>query len=85
MVKNLVDGIIEGFKGGLKDLRDTSTGMMWHVWNWLCNTMGIQSPSTVFAEIGLNLSLGIAKGLDDGSKKVLLSAESVGDDVIEGP
>lgn len=47
------------------------------------SNLGIHSPSTVFAEIGTNMGLGIIKGIEDIKGSVMNSANSFGEDSLK--
>ena len=50
----------------------------------LKNVFGIKSPSKVFAEMGMFLDLGLAKGIKDHSDSAYDAAQGLGDDTAEG-
>jgi tape measure domain-containing protein len=67
-------GLSEGFTGALEGTKNTTFGK---VSDWASgliksakDTLGIKSPSTVFAEIGLDTARGFNLGLENGKKAV---------------
>jgi hypothetical protein len=66
----LVQGLWNGIETAGSWLKDKFAGWAGEVKNHVKNLFGIHSPSTVFAEIGENLSEGLALGLQNASSKV---------------
>jgi len=69
----IVDGIINGIKAKLGALKSTVTGLGKETVGWLKDTLGIKSPSRVFAEIGGYTMQGLEQGIA-GGKGAPLSA-----------
>lgn len=67
---NLVDGLIKGITGGLGKLRDAIKGMGESTVGWLKETLGIHSPSRVFATLGGYTAQGFAQGIEGGAGDV---------------
>jgi hypothetical protein len=67
---HLIDGIIGGITGKLKQLKDTVTGAASAASNWFKEKLGINSPSKVFASHGSDVMAGLHQGLAN-NKKVL--------------
>ena len=96
-VENLADkfveigaNIVNGIKKGIQKAAEWFTNGASDVTNKLMkyksdieSGLGIHSPSTVFAEIGTNMGLGIIKGITDIKDDVLKSASEFGDDSIK--
>lgn len=96
-VENLADkfveigaNIVNGIKKGIQKAAEWFTNGAGDVTNKLMkyksdieSGLGIHSPSTVFAEIGTNMGLGIIKGITDIKDDVLKSASEFGDDSIK--
>ncbi|WP_277669058.1 phage tail protein [Caproiciproducens galactitolivorans] len=59
---NLLKGIWEGISGAASWLWDKITGFFGGVVDGIKNFLGIHSPSTVFADIGDNMALGVGEG-----------------------
>lgn len=70
-IKDLAGWVMDKIKGFGKDIMDGIKGFF-----------GIHSPSTVFAEIGMNLNRGLAKGLDASAGLVTKSMNSMTDDAL---
>ncbi len=69
---NLLKGIWEGITNAGQWLWDQITGFFGGIVDGIKDFLGIHSPSTVFAEMGENMALGIGKGFDeefDGIRK----------------
>lgn len=65
--KNIVEGLWKGIKSTGNWLKDKVTSFFSKPVQWAKEVLGIHSPSTVFAEIGHNLVLGLNKGMLDSS------------------
>ena len=61
----IIDGMISGITGALGRLREAVTGMGGSVIGWFKETLGINSPSRIFAEFGGNLLEGLVNGIDE--------------------
>jgi hypothetical protein len=61
----IIDGMISGITGALGRLRDAITGMGGSIIGWFKETLGINSPSRIFAEFGGNLLDGLINGIDE--------------------
>jgi TP901 family phage tail tape measure protein len=60
---NLIGGLVEGIKNKLAAAKETIVGFGSNVKGWFANTLGIKSPSRVFAGFGDNISQGVAMGM----------------------
>lgn len=60
----IIDGLVGGISGGLSRLGDAIMGMGESIKNWFKETLGINSPSRVFAGFGSNLLEGLVNGID---------------------
>lgn len=63
--KNLIMGLWEGIKSMGEWIGEKVSGFFGGIVDGIKNMLGIHSPSTVFAEMGENMALGIGKGFDD--------------------
>lgn len=63
--KNLIMGLWEGIKSMGEWIGGKVSGFFGGIVDGIKNMLGIHSPSTVFAEMGENMALGIGKGFDD--------------------
>lgn len=70
-ISNLAGWVMDKIKGFGKQIMDGIKGFF-----------GIHSPSTVFADIGMNLNKGLAKGLDDSAGLVTKSMNSMTTDAL---
>lgn len=67
--------LINGFKKGVEDtwgnVKQWFTDRFAEIPAWAKSILGIKSPSTVFAEIGVDIMLGLAQGLQAGEAEVV--------------
>lgn len=63
--KAIIDGIISGINSAGGALSDKLTSLAEEAWEAVKDTLGIDSPSKVFAEIGRNIIEGLIVGIDD--------------------
>jgi hypothetical protein len=75
IVNGILKGIQDGWNGVVKWLQEAVSNSVEAVKNWL----GIKSPSTVFAEIGKNMALGMKQGIMATSDEVANAAMSMAD------
>ena len=61
---NLIRGLWDGIVGAATWIKDKITGFFKNILGGLASFLGIHSPSTVFAEIGKNMALGVGVGFD---------------------
>lgn len=73
----LMDGLIGGISAKIKAVKDTITNVGSNVTGWFKNVMGINSPSRVFNEFGVNTLEGYENGLDDQQKSTLARVKGV--------
>lgn len=63
--KNIVEGIWEGITGAADWLTEKVTGFFSGIIDGVKDFLGIHSPSTVFADMGKNMALGLGQGWDN--------------------
>ncbi len=63
--KNIIGGVWEGIQSMAESLWNNVSNFFGGIVDGVKNMLGIHSPSTVFAEMGENMALGIGKGFDD--------------------
>lgn len=68
--KDLVDGFINGIKAGAKAVGEAVTSLGTDAKNSLKSALGIKSPSTVFAELGVHTAEGFERGVQRGTPGV---------------
>lgn len=73
----LMDGLVSGITGKIKAVKDTITNVGSSVTGWFKNVMGINSPSRVFSEFGVNTLEGYEEGLDEKQKSTIDSVKGV--------
>ena len=71
----LIQGLIDGIRAKLQELRDTLTGALDSVIERARNILRIQSPSRVFMEIGNQVMAGMAVGIQQGQGQVNAAME----------
>lgn len=68
--KNIVEGIWEGISGAAEWLKEKVTGFFSGIVDGAKDLLGIHSPSTVFADMGRNMALGMGEGWDSEFSKI---------------
>ena len=81
----VIDGIVEGIKRGADPLRNALNWVTSAMPDWVKNALGIRSPSKVFAEIGKNISMGLAEGIEDNIKLPELSVKRLVKTTVDAP
>jgi len=69
--KDMIDGLLKGVNdtlGGIKGIFDKAIGQLP---KWARNILGATSPSRVFAELGIDMMIGLGKGIDEGQAQVI--------------
>lgn len=80
--KNIVKGIWDGITGMASWIKDKITGFFGGIVDGVKSFLGIHSPSTLFRdEIGYNMGLGVAQGLDKSSNKAEKAASTLAKNV----
>jgi hypothetical protein len=79
--KDLVAGLWEGMKARWAELIASAKGLATDLVSNFKTWLGVQSPSTVFASIGLNLMLGLSQGINEGRDAVTTDLASVAGDL----
>ena len=74
--KNIVIGIWEGISGAAEWLKEKVTGFFSGIVDGAKDLLGIHSPSTVFADMGRNMALGLGKGWDSEFDRIRGQIES---------
>lgn len=82
--KNIVEGIWEGIKGAASWLIGKVTGFFNDIVGSVKDFLGIHSPSKLFRdEIGRNIGLGVAEGLEDSENEAIKAANNLAESVYE--
>jgi len=68
---DLIEGILNGIKNAWGKVTSWLSAEAAKLPDWVKGPLGIHSPSAVFAEIGLDMMLGFAKGIDAGQVRVV--------------
>lgn len=74
---DMMAGLVNGIKSAGGAVIAALTGVVTTAINAVKGLLGIHSPSTVFAEIGMNTGAGMAEGVDSSASKVSNSLESM--------
>ena len=80
----MVDGLVNGIRSGLGALKDAITGMGQSTVQWLRDTLGIRSPSRVFAQLGGYVGEGFAQGIGGSAGMVGSAAGDMSDAALAG-
>lgn len=80
--KNIVDGLWNGIKNGWGNLKNNVTGLFGSLVSGIKDSLGISSPSKVFAEIGKFVDMGYAKGILDNLDVVGTAMAELGNATI---
>lgn len=84
---NLIISFINGLSQSIVDnavpLRDAMINLCTSIWTAICEFFGIHSPSTKFAEVGMNLILGLIEGIGDFAGDVVSKIKSVAGDMLD--
>ena len=79
----LIEGLCDGIKTTIKAMGTFVEGMCDIVVGFFKDLFGIHSPSTVFAELGVNLIEGLVQGIEDTISAVLDTLTELKDKVLE--
>lgn len=73
---NIVEGILEGIESAADWLTEKVTGFFSGIVDSAKDFLGIHSPSTVFADMGKNMALGLGEGWDSEFDRIRSQIES---------
>jgi hypothetical protein len=68
--RNIIQGLIKGITGAIKRLWETIKNVGKGIGKFFSKILGINSPSTVFAKYGMNITQGLVVGIDRGGGAV---------------
>ena len=74
--KNIVMGIWEGISGAAEWLKEKVTGFFSGIVDGAKDLLGIHSPSTVFADMGRNMALGLGQGWEGQYDRIRRNIEN---------
>ena len=74
---NIIDGIIGGLESGVTRLRNAVTGVASQAMTSFRDSLGIRSPSRVFAQFGLAIPQGITAGIERGGDQATRAASNL--------
>ena len=75
--KNIVDSLASGIRSGVHAVTDAIRHVVDEAVRKVKEILGMSSPSKVFAEIGKNVGLGFAKGIDDSGAIIAKAMKSM--------
>lgn len=81
---NLVAGLNNGVGGAWGGFMNNVSTLVNNLIRRIKALFGIHSPSTVFAEIGEYLDMGLEKGMNDGERSLLSTAKNIATAVTDG-
>lgn len=81
--QNIAAGLGSGLQAGWNTVKNGAANLLGKVNNFFTTRLGIHSPSTVFAEYGKFLDLGLAKGVDKYQRNVLSSVSNMAEKVTD--
>ena len=82
--KNLIKGVVQGMNKQAQLATSSVTSIFNNLTRIARQTLGIHSPSTVFAEIGKYTVLGMEQGLEEYSNRIYNKTSEMADSAIEG-
>ena len=81
--KYIIEGLINGLRIGVDTVFDTVIEIAKNIIEYVCEVLGIHSPSTVFFDIGKNIILGLYNGIKTSLGFVCDLVMSLGSKIIE--
>ena len=84
MGKDVIDGIVEGIKNFGHKIKDKVKEVANSAWEGFKSTLGISSPSRVFAQGGKWMILGAVRGVNAYSKQLVDATEDAADNAVDG-
>ena len=82
--RNIIQGLIDGITGMIGNVWETIKGIGQRIGDTFKNILGINSPSRVFAEYGVNITQGLAGGINKGGGVATKATESMAAQVMNG-
>ncbi len=79
--QGIMQGLVNGISSGAAWVRDKIMNLASQVSDWFKSALGINSPSRVFAGFGVNITDGLAKGLDRTTKRAVAASQRIADAV----
>lgn len=79
----LISGLVSGITNALGQVRETMVGAGTAAIGWFKETLGIHSPSRVFAGLGVDTMDGLAQGLNNGSANPFAALDDTAQQVIK--
>lgn len=82
--RNIIDGFVEGIVGSAKNAIETVQNVGSTIADGFKSFFGINSPSKLFAEYGVNLTQGLAGGITKGEGQVIGVADALAENTVGG-
>jgi TP901 family phage tail tape measure protein len=79
----IIDGLLGGLFGSIGKLKDGVVNIAGNTAGWFKETLGIHSPSRVFAGLGVDTMDGLAQGLNAGSANPFAALDDTAQQVIK--
>jgi len=77
--KDIIDGVVQGIKAAPGAIKDALLGVVQSAWQSVLDFLGISSPSTLFAEVGVGIIDGLTIGIINSANKPVEALQSVMD------
>ena len=82
--RNLMSGLVNGIKAMIMKPAEIITELGKSIKDTFTNLLGIKSPSTVFAEYGLNITRGLSGGIEQGQGVAASATEGLAMQTVRG-
>ena len=80
---NIMTGLFNGVKEGATKVVNFVKSVAKAILDTFRNMFGIHSPSTVMYEMGMNMGLGLANGIEDSTSAVELAMSNLAEDILK--
>ncbi|WP_227430384.1 phage tail tape measure protein [Psychrobacter sp. I-STPA6b] len=81
--KDIVQGLVDGIKGGANRVIDAAKSLASAVPDWVKKVLDIHSPSRVTHKLGLHTAEGMAQGIRRGSRQVQTEAQRMAEQAVK--
>lgn len=81
--RNMIQGLIDGINEKWEELKAKVFSMAEALPNWMKDLLGMNSPSRVFHEIGVNIGEGLALGIEESVGRVRAAVEMAGGAAVD--
>lgn len=69
--EDIIEGLLKGVEDTLGGIKGIFEKAIEKLPKWARNILGAESPSRVFAELGIDMMIGLGKGIDEGQAQVI--------------